>query len=194
MAERLLRSSFLPSPLSPGAHEKPGRLSSELLLPPELPCGIKERLHLRGHAPEPRREPKQYPICLNQFRSGNLGNRRVLRRSLHLLQDLRWKCLRDAVQDTFDTFDAVHPNLHPPRQALDVSVHGVEHDEDLELEVGRWPRNGFDELGAASAPLLSWNGSIRRDGGRTIGDHRRLPLLAWNTTSPFPHCALISRQ
>ncbi|GER56671.1 DNA-directed RNA polymerase subunit beta' [Striga asiatica] len=110
--------------LTPRADKEPRRLARELLLLPQLPCGIKEGLHLRSHTSVPRREPEQEPIRTSQVPGRpDHGDRIVLGRRPHLVEDIVRKRLRHPVQYGLDTVHAVGSHLHPAGQALHVAVH-----------------------------------------------------------------------
>lgn len=143
---RSLRSGLLAAALSPGADKESGRLSGELLLPPQVPGGIKERLHLRSHGPVPRRKPEKKPVSARQIRGGpDLRNRVVLGRGQHFGEGFVGQRFRHPVEHGLDAGHAVGSTLHPPGEALDVSVHRVEHYKESEIPwlLGRDRRKSF---------------------------------------------------
>jgi len=182
--QEFLRSSFLASSLSTSANKEPCGFPRKLLLLPQIPSGVKESLHLRSHGPVPRRKPKQQPIRRRQMPGRNLRYGVVFGRRPHLIQHPNRQCLRNPIQKPFHTFHAIHASLQPLRQPLHVSVHRIEHDEDLQFGSAgdrRQIRRRFPSrlVGRKRGRL----GGVRRS---FVGGRRGL-FLAGNTAATFTH-------
>ncbi|KAL0912238.1 hypothetical protein M5K25_018200 [Dendrobium thyrsiflorum] len=185
-SEKFLRSGFLPSSLRPSAHKEPSRFPSQLLFLPQLTCTIKKSLHLSSHASKPRGKPKQNSISLSKLFRSNNWNILVLRGHLHHLKYFMRKSFRHAIKESLNTIDSIHPLLYPSRQALHVSIHGVEHDKDLQLNLRRRGSSVICRLNF-NTPLFNSNWCILHIARRVLRAHCRRPLLARHATRSFPH-------
>lgn len=87
LRHRRERRRLLAAALGAGAEEDARGFAGEALLAPQAAGGVEERLHLRRHHAEPRREPEQDAVGLRELLRRD--HRRVApRRRAHLAQHL----------------------------------------------------------------------------------------------------------